>query len=65
MPIEMVWEAEDKKAGMTMKEMEQAISVMRQTRPGEEFRLKATVGFKQQIQKLTFTGVKDADSQKA
>jgi len=63
MPNEMSWTADDKKLGMSMAELERAVDIVRQTRPGKRFRIKAVVGFSQQLQKITFVEAEYVDPQ--
>lgn len=57
MANEMSWNAADKKAGMSLEELEAAVDIVRSARPGVKWRLKATVGFAQQVQRITFVEV--------
>lgn len=57
MPSEFSWNAKDQKAGMTAEELEAILDIIRRTRPGQKFHLKAKVGFSDQIRKLIFTEV--------
>lgn len=57
MPNEMSWSADNKKAGMTLEELEKAVDIVRSSRPGVKWTVKATVGFSGQIQKVTFVEV--------
>lgn len=54
MPNEMSWTAKDQKNGMTAEELESALDVLKTSRPGVRWKLRARVGFSSQIQKVTF-----------
>lgn len=59
MPNEMSWNAVDKKVGMTLEELEDALAIVRSARPGVKWKVKATVGFSGQVQKITLMEVDD------
>ena len=53
------FKAKDKKAGMTLEELDVAVAAVKLMSPGKKFRLKATAGFGGQLQVLTFVEVED------
>jgi len=60
MSREYRYTARDKKAGMTFPELEDAVKEVSQyDEQGYRYRLKATVGFKGQLQSVTFVEVEN------
>ena len=59
MPSEFKFNAKDRKGGMTLPELEEAISYIG---AGGKYRLKARVGFGNQLQELIFVEVDDEAS---
>lgn len=59
MPNEMSWIAADKKAGMTLEELEDVVKTFRQCHPGANGKVKVSTGFSQQIQRITLVEVSD------
>ncbi len=56
----MSFSATDQRAGLTLTELERAIALVKEARPGRAFRLKVSLGWRQQVQKIIFTEVEDA-----
>lgn len=60
MANKMTWTAKDKKNGMSLEELERALDMLKQTRPGARWKLRATVGWGWQIEAISFEEVEDA-----